>query len=102
MARAGLFGSPSFQSFPWDGRIAINPGGRRGQSPPSVIPLVNCPPIEHFTNSCSAAAQVLPSGLPSTFRAVGLHAAARPLVLAPTPGDEPAHPRTPAPVAQPH
>src|SRR5713101_4800348 len=24
---------------PWDGRTAINPGGRRGQSPPSVIPL---------------------------------------------------------------
>src|SRR5713226_7689562 len=49
-----------------------------------------------------ALAQVLPGGLPSALRAVGLHAAARPPVLAPAPGDEPAHPRTPAPVAQPH
>src|SRR5712692_1721939 len=49
-----------------------------------------------------ALAQVLPGGLPSAFRAVGLHAAARPPVLAPAPGDEPAHPPTPAAVAQPY
>src|SRR6266852_7980119 len=49
-----------------------------------------------------ALAQVLPGGLPSALRAVGLHAAAGPPVLAPAPGDEPAHPRTPAAVAQPH
>src|SRR5437773_12421578 len=40
--------------------------------------------------------------MPSAFRAVGLHAAARPPVLAPAPGDEPAHPPTPAAVAQPY
>src|SRR6266852_4093617 len=49
-----------------------------------------------------ALAQVLPGGLPSALRAVGLHAAAGPPVLAPAPGDEPAYPRTPAAVAQPH
>src|SRR6266849_10275175 len=49
-----------------------------------------------------ALAQVLPGGQPSALRPVSLHAAAGPPVLAPAPRDEPAHPRTPAPVAQPH
>src|SRR6266568_3931659 len=48
-----------------------------------------------------ALAQVLHGGLPSALRAVGLHAATGPSVLAPAPGDEPAHPWTSAPVAQP-
>src|SRR5712692_6213933 len=48
-----------------------------------------------------ALSQVLPGGLPSALRAVGLHPAAGSPVLAPAPADEPAHPRTPAPVAQP-
>src|SRR5713101_3564927 len=49
-----------------------------------------------------ALAQVLPGGQPSALRPVSLHAAAGPPVLAPAPGDEPAYPRTPAAVAQPH
>src|SRR5438128_4317237 len=47
-------------------------------------------------------AQVLAGRQPGAVGAVGLHAAAGPPVLAPAPGDEPAHPRTCVPVAQPH
>src|SRR5260370_1886027 len=49
-----------------------------------------------------ALAQVLSGGQPGAVRPVSLHAAAGPPVLAPAPGNEPTHPRTPAPVAQPH